>query len=269
MKKNINLILFVLVTFASMPNLTAFSQCCNVPRGSLQIPNTVYDLRTQKFAGSPILAALNRHCGGGHPKSAGTMPLKTFFDFLELSEPTATGLKIYFGAFDQPGSTSNNNLVPIYVFTLRIGTGPERADFGPYYIYDPQFKKFVKISQPNAEALYRHFVHDLEMGTDEVHTLWYPKDRLTKWMADICCQQSRNPPKPINTIKLDWAVYEKNINDPITGANILTDKKLTLLFSIPNANPMARKVTGDYDTAVPCPPGQNCDGDGLDCQCKK
>lgn len=238
------------------------AQCCNGRMSSIQIPNLEYQERVSEFQNSVVLNTLRNNRGGDHPLSAGTISLATFFSFITNAPNNSTGVKIYFGAYNQLGSPSHNELVPIYAFTNRK-SGKDQIDItDQYYLYNPLQKKFENIPFAYAKSLHQHFSKKLKLDVTEVHALWYPMAKLTEWMNDICCQQTTTG-NAINSIILDWAVYEKNVPDPVAGGELKTKGKLTLLFKIPNARPMNKKDDGAYDTAVPCPPGQNCN-DGLD-----
>lgn len=241
------------------------SDCCDNPgRASIQIPNAVYNERVCEFLKSETLATLRRNRGGEHPLSAGTLSLTVFFNFLKSAPTGATGVKIYFAAHNQSGA-QYNELVPIFAFTNNV-QGNDQVDIkNAYYIYNPQQNGFISIDFEDAKKLHQHFTKNLQMHAKETHTLWFRKDKLDEWMDDICCQQRGITGNTIEKIIFDWAVYEKDIKDPITNVDLTTKGRLTLLFMIPNAAEMKKKniLNGGYDTAVPCPPGQNCN-DGLD-----
>ncbi|MES2374869.1 MAG: hypothetical protein V4557_19990 [Bacteroidota bacterium] len=276
MKKRIFLLLpllfaFTAVTFAQVPCI----------RSRVQIPDTLYNTRAGLFDNnSRIQKQLKKHYGKPHPLSVGTFQLDNFFQLLG-TEPSASGLKIYFGSFDETGNATddgyangNHNMIfPIFVLTKADGSAYHR-DFGSYYIFDLKTKSVVPVQKSSAQTWYDHFKYGMDMLKEEVHTLWYDTADLNTWRRDILCQQQTNA--AIKTITMKWGVYEKDIVDPVKkkmpikkGAlikkTIPTTGRLLLLFYIPNAISTKEfdAVKGAYDTAVPCPPGSNCDGDEL------
>ena len=243
--------------------------CPQVPNTDLQILNDTYLSRIHLFKNSDILKKFSKHYGKDHPLSVGTFPIDSFIALID-KEPTANGLKIYFGALNQEGTTTDNAyskdfdhlVVPIFVFTHQHDTVMHR-DFGAYYIFNPHSNSLVTIDIKSAQAWIKHFRKDLEIDRLEVLKLWYDLSRLKGWEADIACQRSVAG-NNIDSISLDWGIYDSNIKDPSDGKTLITTiNRFTMLFNVPNARPAAYKLTGDYDTAVPCPPGQNCDGDNL------
>jgi hypothetical protein len=268
MKKRIFFFVWLLFAFTATTFAQPGTDCNTVTPSRIQIPNQLYTDRSGLFKKSRVLDKLNKHYGKLHPLSVGPFQLAKFFPLLD-KEATATGLKIYFGSFDETESATDNEyakkyhnmIFPIFVLTKAADSALHR-DFGSYYIFNPHTQSLVPVEKASAQIWYDHFKYGLDMHKNEVHTLWYDMADLIAWRKDIWCQQQQD--NTIKTITMKWAVYEKDIDDPIKKKyTIPTKDRLTLLFFVPYARRQALKDDGAYDTAVPCPPGSNCDGDEL------
>jgi hypothetical protein len=144
-------------------------------------------------------------------------------------------------------------LVPIFVPTMDDGN-TNRRDFGKYRVFNPNSGKFKIVNDESANKWYTSFreLMDTKKNPDETHYLWLDKASL----ANMRCELSKTP--TVTDFNIWWGAYEASTRFRTRTEHL--GGKLTLMFYVPDAPKRLRKMAqAAYDTAVPCPPGQNCD----------
>ncbi len=241
---------------------TVVAQCCTDVTTKLQISKPLFLQRVDPFPATPLYSNLRQHAGRPHPLSGATVGIDNFFSIL-TKDPTATGLKIYFGAFAATGNVDDkyavdntNILVPIFVLTKQQDTVAHH-DCSGYYIFDPRTQLLVPVLKESVRIWVNNYRKNLDMVTDETRSLWFNKADVVQWKNVLDCRKKCYP--AMKEMIMYWGIYEADA-DGMTGIK----NKLTLLFYVPGEPDSYKGRFGDggaYDTSVPCPPGDNCSGD--------
>jgi len=297
MKTKTLLLLSLLATMQFLLQYQTFGQCPTTPI-NIQLPTGVLNTRIIKFKNEK-LGVLNKHMTGTsqHPPGILDINVENFFNMLDKICSRGDGVRIYFGAYcnstigpDDPYAVGKDNiLVPIFVPTV-ANMGYQQDVVPEYYILDETDQKGYRlIRQSIARDWVNNFRNTLLLelsatlppsrnGNDN-RSLWYNKADLLNWKKDIIdCQKPSHP--EITTISLLWGVFEKDgnfiqANGSVKQLNVTG--LLTMLFQIPKASVQTKaqkealflkakkngiklkSIVADYDTGVPCPPGDNCD----------
>jgi hypothetical protein len=266
-----------------------FSQGC--PSSNMYLDSAIAAYRRQLFTTfkGPVLAA---HLPGNvkHPPGISAIAVPEFFRLVSKILSHGDGMRVYIAAYaptknadDNVYATGHQNiLVPIFVPTLDDENGFHQ-DQPYYYIIDMDGLSMQSIDVSTARGWVNNYVNHIyndlsnalpksHLGSDTRH-LWYRGSDLTTLIEDINCQIAEH--KPITNLNISWGLFDADFSPGGSVPPMSVLGQITLVFDIPGSTVLSKQEKAalikrlnlanksrhfaDYDTGVPCPPGQNCD----------